>query len=313
MRRALVALLLVAAAGCSGGSGYPPGRMLIATGGHGGVYYVYGQGLANVIRADLPGLDAKVLVTAASVENLQLIASGGADAAFTLADSAAQAVGGKPPFSRPEPIRALARLYDNYVQLVVRADSPVRTLADLRGRRVSTGAAGSGTELIALRLLGVAGIDPNRGIRRQRLDIDDAARALRSGRLDAFFFSGGLPTAAIADLANSGNIRLVDLGAFVAPMREHYGEFYSDRSIPASAYKGLARDVPTIGVPNYLVVNAAMDDRVAYALTKLLFDERAALARAHPEALRLNRRAAIATYPVPLHPGAEQYYRQAKI
>lgn len=303
-------LLLLAAGGCAD-EGTPAGQLRMATGGRGGVYYAYGQGIAGVVTAELPQLDVEVLSTAASVENLRMIGEGEADVAFTLADSAALAVAGDPPFAASQPVRALARLYYNYVQLVVPAGSPITSLEDLRGRPVSTGAVGSGTELIAGRLLSIAAVDPDRDIQRRRLDIRESVRALQRGTVDAFFWSGGLPTAAIAELG-PGTIELVDLSAYVAPMRARYGEFYSDHSIPASAY-GLTREVATIGVPNYLVVNETMTDQLAYELTRLLFEQRDRIARAHPEALRLNSRSAIGTGPVSLHPGAQRYYRESKL
>jgi TRAP transporter TAXI family solute receptor len=284
-------------------------RLVIATGDEGAVYYAYGQGLARVARKHLPGAEPTVIATAASVENLRLVADGEADVAFTLADSAALAYAGKPPFTRREPIVALARLYENYTHLVVRADSRIRHLPDLRGRVVSIGAAGSGTELIATRLLTAAAIA--KGVRVRRQQVADSAAALRSGRIDAFFFSGGLPTGTIADLARATPIRLVDLGDWVKPLGERYQDFYEERSIPASTY-GLTGPVRTIGVPDYLVVNRAMPADRAYALTRMLFEQKSALATAHQEALHLNLRAAISTYPLPLHPGAVRYYRAAK-
>jgi uncharacterized protein len=308
---AVAALLLCGVAGC-GEEPPPRGLLRIATGGRGGVYFAYGQGYADVVRRHWGGEDVEVLVTAASVENLRMVARGDAEVAFTLADAAALGVEGRPPFVATQRVQALARLYDNYVHLVVRVDGRVRGLADLRGQVVSTGAEGSGTELVAARLLGLAGIDPDRDLTRRRLGIDDSAAALRSGEIQAFFWSGGLPTAAIAALARQLPIRMIDLAGYVAPLRDLHGEFYAERTIPASAY-GLDRAVASIGVPNYLVVGEAMDERVAHELTRLLFTNAEALARAHPEAMRLNRRAAIGTWPVPLHPGAARYYREAKL
>jgi uncharacterized protein len=304
----VAALLSVAACG---ERAVHPWRLVIATGGQGAVYYAYGEGLARVARAHLPGAEPRVVSTAASVENLRLVADGRADVAFTLADSAALAYEGRPPFTAREPVVALARLYENYTHLVVAADSPIHRLPDLRGRVVSLGASGSGTELIATRLLAVAGVDPKKGIRVRPLQLADSAAALRGGRIDAFFFSGGLPTEAIAELAHVMPIRLIDLGDYVEPLGKQYRAFYEERSIPASTYE-LAGPVRTIGVPNYLVVNASMPADRAYALTRMLFEQRDALARAHPEALHLNLRAAISTDPLPLHPGAIRYYRESK-
>jgi uncharacterized protein len=291
------------------GDDYPAGLLRVATGPPGGVYHAYGTGLAEAVRRELPRLDPVVSATAASVQNLRLVGTGQAEVGFALADSAADAVLGRGSFSRPLPVVALARLYDNYLQLVVRADGPVRTLADLRGRRVDTGAAASGTEVTAARVLAVAGLDATRDLRRSRLGLDDAVAALAAGRIDAFFWSGGLPTAAVAGLARAVPVRLIPLDGTVRALRERFGDFYSETAVPATAY-GLADAVGTVGVPNYLMVGAAMPAATAYRLTRLLFDRRPELVAAHPEARRLNLRSAIATYPVPLHPGAERCYRE---
>jgi uncharacterized protein len=289
----------------------PLSRLTVATGGAGGVFEVYGAGLAAAARQAFPKADVRVVPTAASVENLRLVASRVADVGFTLADTAGAAVAGQKPFDAPLPIVALARLYDNYAHLVVRADAPVARLVDLRGLVVSTGAPGSGTDLFAGRLLGTAGLDPDRDINRRQLTLTDSTAALRDGRVDAFFFSGGLPTAAIAELGTTIAIRLIPLAEWVPALRAAYGEFYEERTILASTY-GLAGDTLTIGVPNLLVARSDMPEDIAYALTDLLFSAKATLVAAHPEAARLNRRAALATYPLSLHPGAARWHRAKK-
>ncbi|HEU4422914.1 MAG TPA: TAXI family TRAP transporter solute-binding subunit [Pilimelia sp.] len=288
----------------------PPSReLVIATGGPGGVYQAYGTAFARALAG--AGQPATVRGTGASVENLRLVAAGEADIGFSLADSAAAAVEGQPPFAARLPVVALARLYDNYTHLVVPAGSPVRAVTDLRGLRVSTGAAESGTEVISERLLRLAGLDPDVDVVRHRLGVAESAQRLRDGRLQAFFWSGGLPTEAIRQLAATTQIRLVDLAGAVDALRAAHGEFYTQLSIPASAY-GLGQHVATVGVPNYLVVAGSMADDTAYRVTSVLFDAKPDLVAAHPEARRLNPRTAISTWPVPLHPGASRYYREQK-
>jgi TRAP transporter TAXI family solute receptor len=289
----------------------PPGRLRISTGGVGGVYYAYGTGIVAAVRARLPQLAPEVIVTAASIENIRLVTSGQAEMGFTLADSAGTAHFGAPPFLVPTKVAALARLYDNYLHLVVNPDRPLRTVADLRGQRVSVGASGSGTELTATRLLAEAGLNASTDLRVTWLGVDDSAAAFAAGNLDAFFFSGGIPTLAIDALAKWFPIRLMDLGSMVSPLRHSYGEVYAERTIPGSTY-GLGAPVTTVGVPNYLVVSPTMDSDLAYAIIETLFVERALLAAAHPEGRRLDRGAAINTYPLQLHPGAERYYRAIK-
>lgn len=302
---------LATVTGCGDDARYPAGPLRIATGGQGGVYFAYGNGIADVVRQRLPRMRPEVLITAASIENLRLVARHEAEAGFTLADSAALAHYGQPPFAMALAVVALARLYDNYLHVVVPAEHQLVTVDELRDRAVSVGASGSGTELIATRLLLVAGLDVDRDVRAHRLGVDDSAAAMAAAKLDAFFFSGGIPTAAIEALARKMPIRLLDVGGRVPALRQTYGEVYAERTIPASSYL-LGKPVTTVGVPNYLVVARAMADPLAYDLTRVMFAARDWLARAHPEGRRLDRGSAINTFPLPLHPGAERYYREAK-
>ena len=305
----VVVALVPSASACAEPARYR-GRLVIAAGGGSGVYLAYAQGLARAARMD--GARPRVLATASAADNLRHVAAGTADAAFAPADLAALAAAGRAPFPPGTRVAALARLYDEHTHLVVPADSPVQDLPDLRGRTVSTGGPGTDTELVATRLLGSAGIDPDREIRRRRLPLREAAEALRERRVDAFFHSGGVPDETIMQLTHVMGVRLVDLGPYVGQLRRFHGDFYEERSIPASAYRLFAAP-RTVGVPSYLVVGASMPPERARALTRLLFARREVLVAAHPEALYLNRRAAISTGPVPLHPGAVRYYRESKV
>jgi len=313
-RRALLGAAVATAVacldGCSSGPNCPGGPLRVASGGTGGVYYAYAQGIVAVVRAALPTLRPEVLPTAASVANLRLVATGTAEVGLTTADAAADGYRGLAPYPAALPVRALARLYESYLHLVARVDRPIRQATDLPGRRVSIGPPGSGTELFATRLLNLAGVDLAT-VHAERLDPGLAAEAVAVGRLDGMFFSGGIPTGAIADLAGKVPVVLVDLGTYATPLSDRYGEVYLERTIPASTY-GMESSTPTVGVANYLAVAASMDERVAYWLIRALFEHRDLLARAHPEGSRLDRGAAIGTYPVPLHPGAARYYREAK-
>src|SRR5262245_58584113 len=194
---------------CSDRGGGNARFLSVATGGTGGVYYPYGGGLAKVLNENLPNVRATAEVTAASVDNLKLIRDGRADVAFVLADTLADAVKGRGAFEgRPVPAATLAVLYSNYTHIVTTADSQIRSVADLRGKVVSTGAPGSGTEVIALRMLRAAGLDPDKDVVRQALGASESAGALTDGKVQAFFFSGGLPTAAIQDLAHTPGISI---------------------------------------------------------------------------------------------------------
>lgn len=312
-RRSLLAAAVVGlVGGCGADDAEPTGRVRVATGATTAVYHAYGSAIAELIRERLPRVQPSVLATAASAENIQLVLGGGAEVGFTQADIAAAAA--VEDSSRPRRLAALARLYDDYVHLVVRADSAIQRLADLRGRAVSLGAPGSGTSVTAERVLRVAdpfgGAPPLTTLVVHRLGLDDSVVALRDGRVEAFFFSGGLPVTAIKRLSEVERLRLVDLAEYAAPLRRAYGDYYAARVVPGTTYG--VPVVSSIGIPNYLVVRDDMDTGLSYALTKLLFDGREDLASAHPAGARLNIRSAISTPPVPLHPGSARYFREQK-
>ncbi|WP_367323300.1 TAXI family TRAP transporter solute-binding subunit [Streptomyces sp. HUAS ZL42] len=309
---ASIALMAVLLAGCTGNDEppRPSGEISVATGNPGGVYAEYGAGYADLIERRLPDVSARVLYTGGSVDNLRRLGTGEAQVALTLADSAADALAGRAPFKGRVPVMALAALYDNYLQLVVPADSPVRSVKELRGLRVSMGAKGSGTALQAERVLKAAGLSPGEDVSAERLDVREATAALAAGRIDAFLWSGGLPTAAITELRRTFPIRLVDLGDVVADLTRSYGELYTETTVPAVVY-GAQSAVTTVSLPNFLVVRRDMPDAEAYWLTRLLFEGQSQLIRAHPEARRLDRRTAIATHPLDLHPGAARWFRES--
>lgn len=301
----LAALTLAAAAlaGCGPGGT----RLSIATGGTTGVYYVYGGGLAKLITGNLDNVEATASVTSASVENIKLLSTGQADIAFSLADTAADAVRGKESFRGPQPVRALARIYDNYTQLATTSGTDVTKVADLKGKRVGIGAPNSGTLVIAQRMLAAAGINPAQDIKAQQLGINESVQALKDGTIDAFFWSGGVPTAGIKDLASSNpDVTLVDTTDLLPALTQKYGAYYRAVTIEGSAY-GLPGTVRTVGVANFLLVHQNMDDELAYQITKLMFEKKAELERVHPEAKNLDRQVAQQVEPATLHPGALRY------
>jgi TRAP transporter TAXI family solute receptor len=314
--RFLVALVAAGAllAGCGGDrSGSQGGgggtRLSIATGNTTGVYYVLGGGLAEQIGRHIPGYQATAEATGASVENIQRVVKGQSDIAFTLADTAADAIGGKGSFTGPQPIRAIARLYDNYTHVLARTDAGVKSVADLKGKRVSTGSPNSGTEVIALRLLAAAGLDPDKDVTRQALSLPETVQGLKDGTLDALVWSGGLPTSGITDLVTSmgDDVAFVPLDGSLAPMQSAHGQVYAAGTIPKATY-GTPSDVPTIVVPNLLVVNEKMDPALAESLARLLFDHKADLEKVHAAAKDITRDNAPKTDPVPLHDGARKYF-----
>jgi uncharacterized protein len=290
-------------------------RLSIATGGTGGVYYPYGGALANLLSDDEKGLpDAEVTAeeTSASVDNMYLIDSQDADIAFVLADTAWDATQGNDPFEEPINGVALATLYNNYTQIVVKADSGIASIADLAGKRVSVGSPGSGTEVIANRILEASGIDPKEGIEVENLGAAESADAMKDGNIDAFFWSGGLPTSAITDLGATANMQIALLPhpEVLGALQETYGAFYSTATIPADTYPGQTEDVEVVIVPNILVVNGEMDEQLAYDITRILFEGKADLAAAHPAANELTLENATTNSPIPYHPGAIRYYEE---
>ncbi len=302
---ALLMVLVTAAAGLAGcrearGAPIP---IRIATGSPTAVYHAFGQSLATLLNRELPEVRASVVITAASAENMRLVGEGRAELGFTQADVL--------PTGRQEHpgVLAVARVYDDLLHLVTTAGGPVRSVTDLRGRRVSVGAPGSGTEVTATRLLEVAHLGGDR-VRRERLGLDESVAALRAGRIDAFFFSGGLPVHGVEELASATATRIVDLGEWSEPLRRGYREVYVSRDIPRSVYG--VDPVTTVANPNYLVVRANLPEPLVREVTRLLMERRTELAATHPAAGRTSPRSAIATSPLPLHPGAADWYRSHK-
>ena len=318
MRHLLAAAVLTAVvAGCGGSGDSEPGgrapeKLTVTTGGEGGIYFVYGAAYAKVISRHLPGYRASAQGSTGAVENLMRLNDGKANIALTLGDTALDAVEGREAFAEPVKLKALAQIYRSYVHLVTAEASGIRSLADLEGRRVSVGSPESGTQVVAERVLELARIDSRQGIEREQLGVAESAAALESGALDAFFWSGGLPTSAIADLARAHRITMLDLAALAKPLRQRYGGVYQDAAIPAGTYPRLDAAVPTISIPNYIVVGERMNGGLAHDLTELLFEHGKELAAAHPESRDLDpARAEQVIAPIGLHPGAQQYYDRA--
>lgn len=290
-------------------------RISIATGGTGGVYYPYGGGVAKVISDHLEGVEATAEVTAGTVDNLKFIANRGADLAITLADSLDDSAAGRGAFADfgAVPARAIAVLYDNLNQLVTLEGKGIETVADLQDRVVSTGAPGSGTEVTAFRVLEAVGLNPDTDIRKQSLGASQSVDALKDDKIDAFFWSGGIPTGAVLDLASTPGrtVKLVRNTDTLPFLHERYGDaVYHAVNIPSSTYPGMSGDVEAIGVANVLVAHEAMTEDLAYRITQALFEHHDQLAAVHPEAAKLSLETAVVGSTVPFHPGALRYYRE---
>ena len=310
----LVVCAALAGAVACGGNGSQVRFLSIATGGTGGVYYPYGGALASVLTSKLKDTQVTAEVTGASVDNLKLMQQGRADLAFTLADTLLEAVAGTGPFADIGKVdaRSIAVLYTNYTHLVVRQGSGITHVSDLKGRVVSTGAPGSGTELIADRLLMAAGIDPRQGITRHALGASESAGALKDGKVDAFFWSGGLPTSAIQDLAATPgfSIALVSQADLLPALQQRYGpDLYRTVTMPGGTYRGTPDPVEVIGVSNVLVASGRLEPDLVEKITIALFEAKTELTAAHPEARHLAPATGPNSAPVPFHEGSLRYYQ----
>jgi uncharacterized protein len=285
-------------------------NLSIATGGTGGTYYPLGGGLAELISSEIDGYKAVAEVTGASVENMGLVHRQDSDLAIALADTVHQAYHGGERFNGNKlDVLALASLYPNAIQIVALADSGITSLEDLKGKRVSVGAPGSGTEVNAKALLESNGMSFE-DFDVRSLNFNESADALRDGDIDAGFWSVGPPTSSIVSLATTRDIALVSLSKQeVANAREAVPVF-APYTLRAGIYEGLEAPTSSIGIPNVLTVNSAMSEDLAYKITKLLFEKVEALRAIHPAANDTTVEFSLESTPIPLHPGAVRYYEE---
>jgi TRAP transporter TAXI family solute receptor len=286
----------------------------IATGGTGGVYYPMGGGIAAVLSKHVPGMQATAEVTGGSVDNLKLIASGKPYVAFSMTDAAQDALRGEDKFKGNKvPLKTLMILYPNRMHVVSVEGRGVAKMSDLKGKRVSTGSPGSATEVMAFRVIEAVGLDKDADMKRERLGVAESVNALKDGKIDAFFWVGGLPTAAVTDLANTPNtkIRMIDHADAVAAMNKKYGNLYVQDVIPKDTYKGMDADNHQATVMNILVAHESMDDKTAYNIVKTIFDRKDDIVAVHKEAanFKLENQKAAAS-PIPFHPGALKYFAE---
>ena len=289
----------------------------IGTGGTGGVYYPLGGGMAAVLSKHVPGMQATAEVTGGSVANLQLINTGKPYIGLTMADATLDAYKGQDKFAgKPVPVRTLAILYPNRMHVVTTTATGIKKIADLKGKRVSTGSGGSATEVMAFRVIEAAGLDKDKDMTRERLGVAESVSALKDRKIDAFFWVGGLPTAAVTDLANSPGvtIQMIDHADLVPAMNKKYGNLYVKDTISKDIYKGMAADNQQATVMNILVTHEKMDDKTAYNIVKTIFEKRDELIAVHKEAanIKLENQKTEASS-VPWHPGAKKYFAEKGI
>ncbi len=286
----------------------------IGTGGTGGVYYPIGGGLANLLSKNLPNVQATAQVTGGSVDNLKLIGSGQSEIGFSMADAALDALNGEDKFKSGKiPLRTLMVLYPNLMHVATIEGTGIEKMSDLKGKRVSTGSGGSATEVMAFRVIEAAGLDKDKDMRRERLGVAESVNALKDRKIDAFFWVGGLPTAAVTDLgATPGvKIKLIDHDDLVAKMNEKYHNLYAVATIKAGVYPGQEKDNKVAAVWNILVTDDKMSDKDAYDIVKLIVDKKADLVAVHKEANSFTVDNQIkGNSPVPWHPGAVKFFTE---
>jgi hypothetical protein len=314
MRRFAVSLALAFCAGISSpGIAQNKLSLSIGTGGTGGVYYPMGGGMAAVLSKYVPNMQATAEVTGGSVDNLKLIGSGKPYIGLSMADAAQDAARGQGKFSSKLPVRTLMVLYPNRMHVVTVEGTGISKIADLKGKRVSTGSPGSATEVMAFRVIEAAGLDKDRDMKRERLGVAESVNAMKDRKIEAFFWVGGLPTAAVTDLAATPGtkIKIVDHADTVDAMNKKYGQLYVQDVIPKDTYRGMEADGKIATVWNILVAHDGLSDDAAYNIVKTIFEKRDELIAVHKEAKSFDfKYQKTAASPIPYHPGAVRYFTE---
>jgi uncharacterized protein len=310
MKRSLYAFLV----GCAliGAAHAQQNRLSISTGGTGGVWYPMGGAMANVLSKWLPNTSVTAEVTGGSVDNLKLIATGRSDIGFSMVDTAWEAASGAGKFKEKVPMRTLAVVHPLVMHVVTLEGRGIEKMSDLKGKRVSTGPPGSGTEVMAIRILEAYGIS-TKDIRQERLSVSEAANALKDRKIDAFLHAAGVPLPAVTDVSATPGIRvkLIDHADSVEAMAKKYGPIYARGRIPAKTYAAQERESLTANVWGVLYVNEHMTEKLAYDIVKTLFDKQADLVLAHRESANMTlENQTIGASPVPWHPGALRFFNE---
>lgn len=310
-RRAVLAISLGAALVTGAAVAQQTQFINILTGGQSGVYYPLGVALSQVYGKAIPGAKATAQVTKASAENLNLLQAGRGELALALGDAVSNAWKGEAEAGFPnklDKLRGLSATYNNYIQIVASADSGIKTLADLKGKRVSVGAAKSGTELNARAIFKAAGLGYSDLSKVEYLPFGESVELIKNRQLDATLQSAGLGVASIRDLATSVKIVVVSVPADV--IAKVGDAAYQAAVIPANTYAGQTADVATAAIPNFLVTHAGVSDELAYQMAKSMYENLDTLYAAHNAAKMIKRENALNGMPVPVHPGAARYYKE---
>jgi TRAP transporter TAXI family solute receptor len=314
--RLLLAAVAITATGGLSAEAQQAKQLSIATGGTGGVYYPLAGGFGSILAKEIPGVTATAEVTGGSLDNMKLVGSGNADVAFTQVDTAVDAVAGRDKFPKKLPIRALVVMYPNLMQVVTLEGNGINTLADIKGKRLSTGAPGSGTEIFALRIIEAIGLDKDKDMSRERLSAAESGNALKDKKIDAFMFVAGVPTSAITDVAATPGVKmlLIDHDQAVPKMVEKYGPSYAPTVIPKGSYPNQDKESKVAATWNIMAVRDDCPEDLAYNLTKIMLEKREDLAKVHKEALNIkveNQKSQNAG--IPWHPAALKYFAEKGI
>jgi len=313
MRRYIIlAILILVMSSLSSAHAQKKARLSIATGGTGGVYYPLGGAIASVLSKYVPTIEATAEVTAASVDNCKLIGAKKVELALTMTDAVQDAFQGVGMFKEKIPLRTICAIFPNSMHIVTVQGKGINEVLDLKGKRVSTGAPGSATEVQGLRILEAYGIDPNKDLKREKLGASESAGALKDRKIDAYFWSGGYPTSSVTDLASTPGfkIKLLAHGEAIPKMSDKYGKIYSQGIIPARTYPGQESDVPVAWGWALLVCHEKMEEKMVYDIIKTLFDRKFELVAIHREAQHLNLDRQVNESPIPFHSGAARYYME---
>ena len=313
MKRLLI--MLVTLAGC-GLVHAQQTQLSISTGGTGGVWYPMGGAMANVLSKSMPNTAATAEVTGGSVDNVRLLATGKTDIGFSMVDTAWEGINGLGKFKDKVPMRTLAVVHPLVMHVVTVEGRGIDKMSDLKGKRISTGSPGSGTEVMALRILEAYGINPDKDIQRERLSVSEAANALKDRKIDAFLHAAGVPLPAVTDVSATPGMRvkLIDHADSVEAMSKKYGPIYARGRIAAKTYSGQERENATANVWGVLYVNEKMSEKMAYDVVKTLFEKQSDLVLAHRESSNMTfENQQIGASPVPWHPGALGYFKEKGI
>jgi TRAP transporter TAXI family solute receptor len=313
-KRTTIAVTVMVSLLTAGGAIAQQKTMAIGTGGTGGVYFPLGGAIANVLSKSLPNTQATAEVTGGSVDNLKLIASGQSELGFSMADAALDALNGQDKFkSGKVPLQTLLVVYPNRMHVVTIDGTGIDKMSDLKGKRVSTGSPGSATEVMAFRVLEAAGLDKDKDMKRERLGVSESVNAIKDRKIDAFLWVGGVPTAAVTDLAATPGVKmkLIDHSDLADKMNAKYGKLYSPSNISKSIYPGMDKDNANTEVWNLIVTGDKMSNDDAYNIVKTLVEKKADIVAVHKEAESFSLDNQIQERsPVPFHPGALKYFKE---